>query len=47
MQTGILVVETLGVILIVLLGLYLVRRIVGIDKLKSNQYRDSAKIPAL
>jgi Protein of unknown function (DUF4239) len=36
MQTGILVVETLGVILIVLLGLYLVRRIVGVDKLKSN-----------
>lgn len=37
MQTGLLAVEILGVsILIVLLGLYLVRRTVGVERLKSN-----------
>ena len=37
MQTGLLAVEILGVsILIVVLGLYLVRRTVGVERLKSN-----------
>ena len=37
MQAGVVVIEILGVsILFALLGLYLVRRLVGVDKLKSN-----------